>query len=389
MKNPSPLIISISADILDLQDNRIFDPAIAKKYPGSQWAYELRKVCPQSIQIVTADIALNKIKNKLFDPDWVYVIQHGEDKISAELLSIGARPFLLTMFESPLYAGKFYDVLASIAKNFAFVMAYGANHLPNYVPIRFPSFSKTSLLEDYKKNINFEIRPGFSCMVFSNKFVLTESVMDANNLIDFGWRFLKLIKNKLNNFNLSKEINLSAIQLQTKRLDTLIEFGKKNLVDLFGYGWKYSHRLPFEYSNKLKKYFQLKLIPAPANKLECLANYKFNICFENVSYPDYITEKIFDAFMAGTIPVYLGPKNVLEYIPQSAFINFASFENYETLIDHLQSLGEEDCLAIVAEGRKFLSSKEGVEFSYEQIAFRIWEYFMDLICREGRINFLD
>ena len=42
------------------------------------------------------------------------------------------------------------------------------------------------------------------------------------------------------------------------------------------------------------------------NKVEWLKSYKFNLCFENSSYPGYLTEKLFDAFMAGCVPIYWG-----------------------------------------------------------------------------------
>ncbi len=42
------------------------------------------------------------------------------------------------------------------------------------------------------------------------------------------------------------------------------------------------------------------------NKIEWLKSYKFNICFENSSYPGYLTEKLFEAFAAGCIPIYWG-----------------------------------------------------------------------------------
>ena len=42
------------------------------------------------------------------------------------------------------------------------------------------------------------------------------------------------------------------------------------------------------------------------DKIEWLKSYKFNICFENSSYPGYLTEKLFDAFMGGCVPIYWG-----------------------------------------------------------------------------------
>lgn len=38
-------------------------------------------------------------------------------------------------------------------------------------------------------------------------------------------------------------------------------------------------------------------------------NSKFNICPENINTKDYVTEKLFEAFAADTIPVYYGSDN--------------------------------------------------------------------------------
>ena len=42
------------------------------------------------------------------------------------------------------------------------------------------------------------------------------------------------------------------------------------------------------------------------NKLDTLKQYRYNLCFENSFSPGYVTEKIVDAFMAGSYPLYLG-----------------------------------------------------------------------------------
>lgn len=42
------------------------------------------------------------------------------------------------------------------------------------------------------------------------------------------------------------------------------------------------------------------------DKHQWLENYKFNLCFENSSYPGYLTEKLFDAYNAGCVPIYWG-----------------------------------------------------------------------------------
>ena len=48
------------------------------------------------------------------------------------------------------------------------------------------------------------------------------------------------------------------------------------------------------------------------NKIEYLKQFMFNICPENVSSKGYTTEKIFESFKAGCIPIYYGSNDVPE-----------------------------------------------------------------------------
>ena len=57
-------------------------------------------------------------------------------------------------------------------------------------------------------------------------------------------------------------------------------------------------------------------------KEEGLVDYMFSVCIENDEHDTYFTEKIFDSFYAGTVPIYLGCLNVEKYLPSNVFINF-------------------------------------------------------------------
>lgn len=57
-----------------------------------------------------------------------------------------------------------------------------------------------------------------------------------------------------------------------------------------------------------------------ADKCQALLPYKYTVAIENSSYPDYWTEKISDAFLCWTIPVYWGAPNITHYFPQEAMI---------------------------------------------------------------------
>lgn len=52
------------------------------------------------------------------------------------------------------------------------------------------------------------------------------------------------------------------------------------------------------------------------------SQYKFIICFENSKTPGYVTEKIFNVFASGSIPIYDGAPNITDYIVPSSFIQY-------------------------------------------------------------------
>eukprot|EP00937_MAST-01D_sp_MAST-1D-sp2_P006289 g6289.t1 len=43
--------------------------------------------------------------------------------------------------------------------------------------------------------------------------------------------------------------------------------------------------------------------------------YPFVVAMENTELFDYVTEKVFDAYYAGAVPIYLGAPNIAEYVP--------------------------------------------------------------------------
>ena len=59
--------------------------------------------------------------------------------------------------------------------------------------------------------------------------------------------------------------------------------------------------------------------------LRVLNQYKFIICFENSKTNNYITEKIFNIFLAKSIPIYDGAQNISDYISEYSFINYDKY----------------------------------------------------------------
>ena len=51
-----------------------------------------------------------------------------------------------------------------------------------------------------------------------------------------------------------------------------------------------------------------------------ISTYKFMICFENTSLPNYLTEKIVNAYYSGTIPIYWGCPNIGDYVNMDSIL---------------------------------------------------------------------
>jgi len=81
-----------------------------------------------------------------------------------------------------------------------------------------------------------------------------------------------------------------------------------------------------------------------ANKLEFLRSYKFTIAFENSSYPGYTTEKIAEALLANTIPIYWGNPLVARDFNPHSFINCHDFKNFDDVINYVTKVDNDEDL---------------------------------------------
>lgn len=146
----------------------------------------------------------------------------------------------------------------------------------------------------------------------------------------------------------SNKSSQAAGALYEERLQAIEFFADKpEGMDLYGMGWGES-RLPYIHS----------VFKGPCkSKREVLKHYKFSIAFENVKgLSGLITEKIFDCFDAGTVPIYLGAPNIRNYIPESTFVDFAKFGNYQALYEYLSNMPEKIHRGYLDAAHEFLHS---------------------------------
>jgi hypothetical protein len=76
-----------------------------------------------------------------------------------------------------------------------------------------------------------------------------------------------------------------------------------------------------------------------ASLLSVLPRYKFYLAFLNSITTDYVTERVFHALACGVVPIYLGARNVRDFMPaDDAIIDASDFASPRELADYLRYL---------------------------------------------------
>lgn len=99
------------------------------------------------------------------------------------------------------------------------------------------------------------------------------------------------------------------------------------------------------------------------NKQKTLREYNFVIAFENSDYPGYITEKIIDAFRAGTVPLYWGGGGFLhETIPSVCYIDCRNQEP-ERVYQRIKYMTQGEIVSFRRAAIQFLKSDAADRFT--------------------------
>jgi hypothetical protein len=75
------------------------------------------------------------------------------------------------------------------------------------------------------------------------------------------------------------------------------------------------------------------------NKSDGLAPYRYSVVIENVQEPNYFTEKLIDAILCETVPIYWGCPNISDFFAGEGIIQC---RDQQELVDALQHIGPKD-----------------------------------------------
>ena len=79
-----------------------------------------------------------------------------------------------------------------------------------------------------------------------------------------------------------------------------------------------------------------------SKKNDVIKHYKFYFCFENSVYKDYVTEKVYHALDAGTVPIYYGAPNFADFVPKNSVIDVRKFASPKELAEYLVMLSNNE-----------------------------------------------
>jgi len=185
-------------------------------------------------------------------------------------------------------------------------------------------------------------------------------------------------KNKFCTMIVANKFKSHSLELYTERIKAIRWFEENypEDFDLYGIGWdKYYFK---GILSRLNRFNVLRKILKPKypsykgpikSKKEIYKRYKFAICYENArNIPGYITEKIFDCFFAGCVPIYWGAPNITNHIPTDTFIDKRNFNTYEELYSYLKNMSDKEYMRYLDAIKNFIKSDKIYPFSAECFA---------------------
>jgi hypothetical protein len=116
-------------------------------------------------------------------------------------------------------------------------------------------------------------------------------------------------------------------------------------------------------------------------------DYKFSIAFENSSTHGYCTEKIIDAYRAGTVPIYWGDPDIGLDFNSNSFVNCHAYSRFEDVVKRIIELdSDEDAFARIYEAPFFRRPllKYAFDPGFEEFLVHIFGQDSDAAFRRNR-----
>jgi len=345
-------LVVYDIDFPQFLENRILDYELMKEYPG---AGAISSLASNLSGLGTGMITADRYLQETPDARRTVVLSNEQTRFTHELLDgRGLRGAVCLSGESPIVAWRFYSNLPETAKRYDNLLLFpGARALAGGKS-RFHDFFWPCPDLPPLQGASWEQRE-FLTLVSSNKKA-------------FGWPRplfeLRRPKVSLGRWYRTLEVRSArrkhhwmAHDLYIERLSAIRHFGSSDGFDLYGRGWdEPASGADAATRRAIARSYRGSI--ASDGKLKTLTGYKFTLCFENTIFPGYITEKLFDCLLAGTIPIYLGAPDIGDYVPKDILVDFRDFRDYPSLEEFLRKMSAEKAREKIEATKSFLGSEQ-------------------------------
>lgn len=138
-----------------------------------------------------------------------------------------------------------------------------------------------------------------------------------------------------------------------------------SLIKLYGPGWKHNSNPCYQ--------------GLASSKALAYSQGKFALCLENMhGQKGYITEKIFDCFKAGIVPVYLGSPDIDSIIPKGSYIPYSTEDGPSKLIQQLGNITESEHSLMVEKGKSYIRKLGESQFSTRSFSDNLASAFFSI-----------
>ncbi len=235
--------------------------------------------------------------------------------------------------------------------------------------------NKKFMIENYKK-----------IFTWNNEYLANKKFIKVNTPKEIKYEKKKFENIKRKEFvilasnKIYKEKNTRDLYYERIKIVKWFSKNKNNILDIYGMDWDLPMVKSGIIGRIIRKLSKLKILKynmpnsykgIVEDKKKCLSNYKYCFCFENSDVNGYIGDLIWDCFMSGTVPIYLGSPYYENYIPKNTTINFRKFKNMEKLENYLKKMNERQYLKIVKNMKKFLKSEKKKIYSMDYNLMKI------------------
>ena len=248
---------------------------------------------------------------------------------------------------------------------------------------------------------------------YSNNFIMVaQEPLHMNNFLDNNYsKFTKIItwRSDLLNKNIVKnsaypivKLNIDWLPVRDKKTLINISINKKSKIkgelygeraksimlaekifgpqfELYGIGWD----KPIHLVEKLIHYKPpLSYKGALNEKYPKLREFKFALCYENNRLlPGNVSEKIFDCFQWGVIPLYWGAPDVLDFIPEETFIWRERFKSNEEMLLYIKGLTDAEVKIQIGSNKNVFKQQKNGTILVSKPHSSNYRYHLECCCQ--------